>query len=272
MEKQNIPEGFSDVDQTGEAGHFIYYLDAISALEVIQAYKRLTFSLLNVQAGHHILDIGCGTGNDVRTLASTVGMSGRVVGVDTSEAMITEAWKRSEGSNLPVEYRLGDAHQLDFADNTFDGCRADRTFQHLETPHKALAEMLRVARPEARIVIAEPDWETLVVDASNRALTRSILNFSCDSIHNGWLGRQLPVLFKASGLKNIAVVPQTVIFTDYALANQIFQLQGAVQRAQETGVVSAAEGAHWLNDLNERSQTGRFFSAITGFIVCGRKP
>jgi len=37
-------------------------------MEAIQAYKRRTFDLLEVKAGHHILDVSCGTGDDVRTL------------------------------------------------------------------------------------------------------------------------------------------------------------------------------------------------------------
>jgi ubiquinone/menaquinone biosynthesis C-methylase UbiE len=48
--------------------------------------------------------------------------------------MIVEARKRAEGLNLPVEYQAGDAHHLDFADNTFGGCRAERVFMHVENP------------------------------------------------------------------------------------------------------------------------------------------
>lgn len=272
MKKQDLATGFIDVDRMADPGSFVHYLDTVSAMELFQAYKRRTFALLNVREGHHLLDVGCGTGDDVRVLAQIVGSTGRVVGVDNSETMIAEARKRAEGLNLPVEYRVGDAHNLDFADNTFGGCRADRVFQHLEDPWQALAEMIRVVRPGARIVVVDPDYETLVVDVPDRALTRKILNFYCDSIRNGWIGRRLPGLFKKSGLTDIAVITDTLVLTDYALANQIFEFESTVERAQEAGVVSAAAAANWLDRLEEASQAGRFFLAVTGFGVSGRKP
>ncbi len=87
------------------------------------------------------MDLGCGPGDDGRILAQMVGSTGRVVGVDSSGAIITEARKGAEGLTLPVEYIVGDAHRLDFAGSTFDGCRAERVFQHVENPRQVLREM-----------------------------------------------------------------------------------------------------------------------------------
>ena len=53
-----------------------------------------------MQEGHHILDVGCGTGDDVLALARIVGETGRVVGIDNSETMIAEARQRAEGLDL----------------------------------------------------------------------------------------------------------------------------------------------------------------------------
>lgn len=43
-------------------------------------------------------------------------------------------------------------------------------------------------------------------------------------------------------------------------------------RAQAAGVVSAAEAASWLGELEKTDQEGRFFAAMTFFFVSGRKP
>jgi hypothetical protein len=45
-----------------------------------------------------------------------------------------------------------------------------------------------------------------------------------------------------------------------------------VQDAQEAGLISAEEGAQWLNALAQAGEAGHFFQAITHFIVGGRKP
>ena len=131
---------------------------------------------------------------------------------------------------------MGDAHRLNFPDGTFDGCRAARVLQHLADPARAVTEMARVTRSGGRIVVGEPDWETLVLDAPDRALTRKILHFFCDSvIQQGWIGRQLPGLFKRVGLVEVAVEPQTLVLTDYEQAQAGWELPQMAERPQPPG-------------------------------------
>ena len=132
--------------------------------------------------------------------------------------------------------------------------------------------MVRVTRPGGRVVVFEGDWETLIIDAGDRTVTRKITNAFCDSIRNGWIGRQLPGLFKQYGLVDIAVVPDTLMTADYALIDQLLGLRTTVERVQTAGEISASEAAAWLADLEQRSQAGRFFAAITAFAISGRKP
>ncbi|MDM9379428.1 class I SAM-dependent methyltransferase [Chlorogloeopsis sp. ULAP01] len=271
MKKQNIA-GFSKVDDTANPQDFVSYLDAISSLNSIQAYKQQTFTRLEIQAGDRILDVGCGIGDDVRSLAVKVGNAGEVVGIDRSETMVKEAQSRSANLGLPVAYYVGDAEKLDFPDHTFDGCRSDRTFQHLLNPRQALAEIVRVTRSGGRVVVSEPDWETLVIDTGDRALTRKILNFHCDSCVNGWIGRQLPALFQEVGLHKINVNTYTLILTDCALADKHLGVINAAMKAQQAGLISIAEAANWITNLEAASQAGRFFCAITGFLAFGCKP
>jgi ubiquinone/menaquinone biosynthesis C-methylase UbiE len=148
---------FTNVDRSAGAELFVHHLDRISKMEQVQAYKRRTFDLLEVREGSSALDVGCGTGDDARALAERVGATGRVVGLDNSATMIEEARKRVEGLGLPVDYRVGDARRLDFPDASFDACRIDRVLHHLDDPQSAVAELVRVARPGARVVMHEPD-------------------------------------------------------------------------------------------------------------------
>lgn len=273
MAKEEMATGFRAVDHTTDPDFFVRYLDIASAQESIQAFKRRSFELLDVKPGSQLLDVGCGTGDDVRTLAQLVGRTGRVVGVDHSATMIAEARKRAESLNLPVEYQVGDAQHLAFADNTFDGCRAERVFMHVENPQQTLAEMIRVTRSGGRIVALDPDFETLVIDAADRRLTRRIVNFVCDRVaRNGWIGRQRPALFRAAQLTDIALAADTWIQTDYPLFLQFLRFREYTERAQAAGVVSAAEAASWLEELEKTDREGCFFAAMTFFFVCGRKP
>jgi trans-aconitate methyltransferase len=62
--------GFTNVDQTNDPDYYIRFLDQASADESFQAYKRHSFALLDLQPGRHVLDVGCGTGEDARAMAS----------------------------------------------------------------------------------------------------------------------------------------------------------------------------------------------------------
>jgi ubiquinone/menaquinone biosynthesis C-methylase UbiE len=158
-DKRDVRSDFTDVDRAGDPGHLVRFLNAVSALDIVRAYKRHSFDLLGVRPGNVVLDLGCGNGDDVRELARLVGPTGRVVGVDRSETMIATARERLGDEKLAVEFHVGDAYRLEFPDETFDACRADRVFHHLERPGHALAELVRVARSATRLVTIEPDFD-----------------------------------------------------------------------------------------------------------------
>jgi len=263
---------FGRVDRTSDPASFVRYLDAASATEWARTYKRRAFALLGVRAGDRILDVGCGAGDDTRELAHLVGTTGWVVGLDNSTTMVTEATRRSEGLGLPLEYRRGDVHRLGFADDAFDGCRADRVLQHLADPERALAEITRVVRRGGRVVVSEPDWETLLVDAPDHAVTRKIVELRGHRIRNGRIGRQLRARLTAVGLRGVVIHAETLIVEDYAQADRLFSLAATALAAREAGLVGAAEAEDWVRSLEEADRQGRFFGSATIFTGGGTKP
>jgi len=76
---------------------------------------------LGLQPGHHVLDIGCGSGSTTFALANRVGPSGRVVGIDISAPQLANATKRAEAlANRVVEFHHQDVTAFPFAAGTFD--------------------------------------------------------------------------------------------------------------------------------------------------------
>ena len=269
-EKRSISE-FSDVDRAGRPQSLIDYLGTVTGIESIQAYKRQSYDLLHLRSGQHVLDVGCGTGDDVRSMAGRVGTSGLAVGIDNSEVMVTEAKKRSAGLGLTVEFRTGVASALPFGDDSFHAARSDRVFQHLADPSAALREMVRVVRRGGRIGVLDTDWETIVVDSADHQLTRSILSIPHQTCLNPTSGRKLFSLFHQVGLADIEVLAITIPILNLPLSESVLGLREYVDTAIAKKAITADLGAKWLHELKQRDIANRFFSSITGFGLFGTK-
>jgi ubiquinone/menaquinone biosynthesis C-methylase UbiE len=264
--------GLHSVDQQNDLSVRLRFLDAERAKPAMQQANEASVDALRLHPGSHVLDVGCGAGDDARRLVEVVGKTGHVEAIDIDPKMIAEAVRRSANDVRRVSFRVLDVYELDYDAGRFDGCRAERTFLHLADPGRALAQMVRVVRPGGRVVVLDRDIETRTIDAADRAVTRRIINFWCDSFLGGWVGRSLPRLFREAGLDEISVEPFTVVDTDYAAFNAQYDLPRIAARAQAAGVIRADEAERWLAALLERDRAGSFFTSMTSFVVAGRKP
>lgn len=245
------------------------YLDRVRT--VFRGYKQRSIGFADVQSGHAVLDVGCGTGEDVLALGGIVGSGGRAVGVDADPRMIQVAKARACERALPVEFVEADGTSLPFDDETFDRTRSDRVFQYLQPPEKALAEMLRVTRRGGLVSSFDADWETLVVDSAYPELTRRIFNCICERHPQGRIGRRLYGLFREAGLDGVEVVSESICITDAAMAVPLWGLDNFALKAAESGAVTRDEADSWLQDLQARGARDSFFGSFTGFGVRGRK-
>jgi SAM-dependent methyltransferase len=100
----------------------------------------------SVGAGTRVLDVGTGPGW-VAAQAAERGAS--VVGVDVAEAMIARARSAHPG----LRFRWADAHELPFADASFDAVVGNLAVMHLSRPERAIAEFVRVLSPGGRLVL-----------------------------------------------------------------------------------------------------------------------
>lgn len=265
---------WSTIDRSASSDEFVRFMDAFRPQDTdnLQGYSpyRIIAAFLQIHEGDQLLDVGCGTGGAVRAMAQLVGNRGRVIGIDSSNTMISEAHRRTQNPYLSVEYVVGDAHTLPFPENSFNGCFSIGSFEVLDNPLRVLAEMIRVIKPGGRIAINGSDMGLWAIDSSHRDVSRKLLNFVSDHETNGWLGRQLPRLYKEYGLTEVTIVPHTSIIPRYELLKPWFDQW--LDNAQVAGVVTAAERTEWVEELEQRSLAGLFFAAITVLYVSGCKP
>ncbi|MFB6155453.1 MAG: methyltransferase domain-containing protein [Haloferacaceae archaeon] len=274
MTEERAFEGWDDVDSTGGADSFRDYLQTVTGVESVRALKRRSYELLSPAAGERLVDVGCGTGDDVGTLVSAVGPDGAVVGVDNSSEMVETARERA-GDESAVSFRVADAESLPFDDDAFDGARADRVLQHLEWPREAFAELCRVTGPGGRVVVTDSDWGTLAVDAPEAeldGLTARILDPEWSCARNGRLGRRLRRWAADAGLSAVDVDAGTIAVDGFETADEVLGLTGRVETMCEAGALSAEEGERWLEALREADESHRFFSSLSLVTVAGTVP
>ncbi len=259
---------FTQVDRTKDPDFFIRFMDEAQKPAGIQASKRIMLERIALAPGEAVLEVGCGPGTDVFDMIDLVGPSGRLVALDSSEVMIAEARRRANELQLPITFEVGEVQALPFPDGTFDVCRAARLFEHLPDPQRALSEMARVTRQGGRIVVFDFDWDTLIIDHPDKETTRRVVLSYSDSIRNGWIGRQLPRLFKEQHLKVLSIDPVQV-FVHYALV-ELF-LGSHLTLLQTNGTLSADGAQQWWQCLQDADKRGTLLVGFTAFVVVGTK-
>ena len=101
--------------------------------------------------GRRVLDIGCGDGAYSFELWNQ-GKPSRLVALDPASEAIALAQQKQQIEG--IEFRVGDAYNLPFEDNSFDIAHIRDVLHHMDFPEKALVEALRVCR---EVVVIEPN-------------------------------------------------------------------------------------------------------------------
>lgn len=253
-----------------DPGFALRFFDAGNTLPAVRALKPIMLEQMALHRGQRVLEVGCGAGDDVCTIARRVGPTGHALGIDASPLIVAEATRRAQSRNLPVEFRVGDAFALDLPEASVDRCRAERLLMHADgEPGAALGELTRVLRPGGRLVVFDFDWDTLVIDGAERELTRRIVRSYSDGVTNGWVGRALPRLVRDAGLVDVTIVPHAVPIPFDFFG---WVLSGHLDAALAAGHFTPEELIGWWDEIDAAHERDRFFAAILGFVVAGTKP
>ena len=106
--------------------------------------------IAEIDLGHHVLDVACGTGTLARAIQLETGLSGRVIGLDTSELMLEAAQRQSRG----IEWQIGDATSMPFEKNRFDRVMCQFSLMFIANRVATIKEMLRVCKTDGLVVLA----------------------------------------------------------------------------------------------------------------------
>ncbi len=110
----------------------------------------------NLSPGEVVLDLGSGAGLDSLIAARQVGPSGRVMGVDLSEAMVAKARANAAAVGLStVEFRQSYAEALPAGAGAFDAVIVNGLLNLAPEKPVVVREIFRVLRSGGRALVAE---------------------------------------------------------------------------------------------------------------------
>lgn len=255
------------VDAAQDKAACFAYLDVFAAL--FREVSELSIELLCLDAGQAVLDVGCGHGTSVASLARRVGRSGRIVGLDASQVMVAEARRRFAQSDAALELQVGDATALPFENGAFDASRADRVFMFVREPQRALAEMVRVTKPGGRIVVTEGDIGTHSIDAADDVTTRAVVAALSERSPNGRIGRRLRAMFVEAGLHDVALHVIPIVTTSFDEWNHRLGVESFVRTEVERGTLDRCKASSWVAELRTRDEAGRFTGTALLYVASG---
>ena len=103
-----------------------------------------------------LLDVATGTA-DMSIMAARILQPEKIIGIDISEKMLEIGRKKinKEGLGTKIELFSGDGETINFPKDTFDGVMVAFGVRNFENLEKGMAEILRVMRPGAQLIVLE---------------------------------------------------------------------------------------------------------------------
>jgi ubiquinone/menaquinone biosynthesis C-methylase UbiE len=133
--------------------NWAFHYDVLFTTIFYQAVHKRLLEFVTLGKNAKVLDIGCGTGRLLNRILSTFPtVSG--IGVDLSPNMLRQARKNKLYREREI-FVQGNAENLPFAENQFDGVFNTISFLHYPNPEKVFKEIHRILAPQGYYYLAD---------------------------------------------------------------------------------------------------------------------
>jgi len=161
-------------------------------------FKRHLIRQAQIQPGHRVLDLGCGTGT-LTILVKQTHPQSEVVGLDGDLKVMAIARTKATKAGVDIAFDHGMAFQMPYPDHSLDRVLSSLVLHHLATENKqrALREVFRVLRPGGELHVVDFGKPNTVWA---RFISRFMQRF--EETADNFRGL-LPAMFRQAGLDQV---------------------------------------------------------------------
>ncbi len=148
--KEQVGQMFNDIAPRYDL------LNRVLSVGIDKVWRKIAIRELQQNSPQHILDVATGTG-DMALLTAKMLAPQQITGIDISEGMLQLGRQKvaAAHSKTKIELLYGDSETIKFNDQTFDAGMVAFGVRNFENLERGLAEILRVLKPGAKLVVLE---------------------------------------------------------------------------------------------------------------------
>lgn len=168
-----------------------------------------------INKGDTVIDLGSGAGNDAFVARKLTGETGKVIGIDFTEAMIARARDNAEKLGLNnVEFRQGDIEDMPVTSNKADVIVSNCVLNLVPNKHKVFSEVYRVLKPGGHFSISD-----IVLEGELPAKWKEVAELYAGCVSGAIQRSEYLQIIKEAGFTNITLQKdKTIHIPDEILA------------------------------------------------------
>lgn len=188
-----------------------------------------------IKEGDTVIDLGSGAGNDAFIARRITGATGKVIGIDFTEAMIAKARANAEKLGLNnVEFRLGDIDNMPVTGNFANVIVSNCVLNLVPNKHKVFSEIYRVLKPGGHFSISD-----IVLEGELPAKWKEVAELYAGCISGAIQKNEYLGIITEAGFANIVLQKDKAInIPDEILANYLSAEEIAAYKNGNTKITS----------------------------------
>jgi ubiquinone/menaquinone biosynthesis C-methylase UbiE len=188
-----------------------------------------------IKEGDTVVDLGSGAGNDVFVTRAITGDSGKVIGIDFTEAMLEKAKRNNEKLGYKnVEFKMGEIENIPLENSTADIVISNCVLNLVPDKIKAFSEIYRILKPGGHFCVSD-----IVLKGELPAELKKSAALYAGCVAGAIQQKEYLEIIKNTGFRNTEIkktkrtdLPDDIL-KDYLNQDQIKEF-----RMQETGIFS----------------------------------